>query len=182
MMAIDEIEKDDQVEEVESTSRRLRAWREPGNLVIAVLVAVMLALLGTSAYLWQDRRTDLDQGVVEVAREHAELFFSLDHRDPDRSIDKMLALSTADFKKSYAARRDQVVAQLKEKEVVATANVPEDGAAIEFLDDTHAQVLVALNVTTASRSQGSEDQRYRARIELARVDGSWLVSAINQVG
>ncbi|WP_182376226.1 hypothetical protein [Nocardioides sp. WS12] len=179
MMAIDEIETDD---EVEPTASRVRAWREPVNLVIALLVTLLIALLGTSAYLWQDRQTDLDQGVVEVAREHAESFFSLDHRDPDRSNDTMLALSTADFQKSYEARRDQVVAQLKEKEVVVTASVPEDGAAIEFLDEERAEVLVAVNVTTASRSQGSDDQRYRARVELSRVNGAWLVSAINQVG
>lgn len=191
-IAKDEIDKDEQVEGAEEaledtsgdepSSTGFRSWREPGNLVIALLVALLVALLGTSAYLWQDRRADLDQGAVEVARQHAESFFSLDHRDPDKSIDTMLALSTADFQKSYAARRDQVVAQLKAKEVVATASVPEDGAAIEFLNGNRAEVLVAVDVTTASRSQGSEDQRYRARVELSKVDGEWLVSAINQVG
>lgn len=51
-------------------------------LLPAALVAMLLALLGTSAYLWQQQREDLDQGAVEVARTQAKTFFSLDHRDP----------------------------------------------------------------------------------------------------
>ncbi len=182
-MATDEIEEvaDPPGEDDRPVTPR-RSWREPGNIVVALLVAALVALLGTSAYLWQERRAELDQGAVEVARQHAESFFSLDHRDPDNSIDAMLALSTDEFQEKYEARRDQMVAQLEQKQVVATASVPEDGAAVEYLHGDRAEVLVAVDVTTASRSQGSETQRYRARVELSRVDGEWLVSAINQVG
>lgn len=151
-------------------------------LLPAALVALLLALLGTSAYLWQQQREDLDQGAVEVARTQAKTFFSLDHRDPETSIDEMLELATDDFRESYEARRDQVVKNLVEKKIVVTASVPEDGAAVEFLSGDRAEVLVAVDVTTASGSSGSESQRYRTRVELSRVDGEWLMSAINQVG
>lgn len=151
-------------------------------LLPAALVALLLALLGTSAYLWQQQREDLDQGAVEVARTQAKTFFSLDHRDPETSIDEMLELATDDFRESYEARRDQVVKNLVEKKIVVTASVPEDGAAVEFLSGDRAEVLVAVDVTTASGSSGSESQRYRTRVELSRVDGDWLMSAINQVG
>lgn len=151
-------------------------------LLPAALVALLLALLGTSAYLWQQQREELDQGAVEVARTQAKTFFSLDHRDPETSIDEMLELATDDFRESYEARRDQVVKNLVEKKIVVTASVPEDGAAVEFLSGDRAEVLVAVDVTTASGSSGSESQRYRTRVELSRVDGEWLMSAINQVG
>ncbi len=151
-------------------------------LVPVLLAVTLVALLGASAYLWQQRRADLDQGAVEVARQHATSFFSLDHRDPDKGIEEMLALSTEDFKESYEARREQVVANLTQKKIVVTARVPDDGAAVEYLQGDRAQVLVAVDVTTASGSKGSESQRYRTRVELSQVDGEWLVSAINQVG
>lgn len=150
--------------------------------VVAGLAVLLVALLGASAYLWQDQREELDQGAVEVARAQAASFFSLDHRDPDRSIDEMLELSTDDFREDYEARRDQIVTNLVEKKLVVTASVPEDGAAVEYLGGDRAQVLVAVDVTTARGSSGSESQRYRTRVELSRVDGDWLVSAINQVG
>jgi hypothetical protein len=183
MTTVDETEgvADPSLQE-DAPALRRRAWTDRANVVPAVLLAVMVALLGTSAYLWQERRTNLDQSAVEVARQQAEGFFSLDHRDPDKGIDEMLALTTTEFRESYEARRDQVVANLTKKKIVVTASVPEDGAAVEYLHGDRAEVLVAVDVTTGARSQGTESQRYRTRVELSRVDGEWLVSAINQVG
>jgi Mce-associated membrane protein len=156
-----------------------RAWLVPG-----ILAAVLLALVAWSTVLVLDRRhrNDLDQGAVEVARQQAKNFFSLDYRHADEDIKALLDLATDDFKAKYAVKQDKLVAAIVKNKVVETAKVPEDGAAVEYLSGDRAQVLVAVDVTVASGSRGSESTRPRTRIKLSRIDGEWLVSDIDQVG
>jgi Mce-associated membrane protein len=156
-----------------------RVWLVPG-----VLAVVLLALVAWSTVLVLDRRAadDLDQGAVEVARQQAKNFFSLDYRHVDEDIDALLELATEEFKAKYAAKKDELVAAIVKNKVVETATVPEDGAAVEYLSGNRAQVLVAVDVTIASGSRGSERTRPRTRIKLSRIGGEWLVSDIDQVG
>lgn len=156
-----------------------RVWLLPG-----VLAVVLLALVAWSTVLVIDRRdaNDLDQGAVEVARQQAKNFFSLDYRHTDADIKALMDLATDEFQEKYAVKQDELVAAIRKNKVVETATVPEDGAAVEYLSGDRAQVLVAVDVTIASGSRGSEHSRPRTRIKLERIDGVWLVSAIDQVG
>ena len=160
-------------------ARPWRVWLLPGALSV-----VLLALVAWPTVLVIDRRgdDDLDQGAVEVARQQAKNFFSLDYRHVDDDIEALLELATDDFRTKYAAKQDKLVDAIVKNKVVETATVPEDGAAVEYLSDDRAQVLVAVDVTIASGSRGSERSRPRTRIKLSRVDGEWLVSDIDQVG
>ncbi|MGB0243479.1 MAG: hypothetical protein ACPGCP_00370 [Candidatus Nanopelagicales bacterium] len=65
---------------------------------------------------------------------------------------------------------------------MVTAKVPEDGVAVEYFHQDDAQFLVAVDVTTVMKTRAAEEARYRARIKLTRVDGSWRVSGVEQVG
>jgi Mce-associated membrane protein len=168
------------IPETDSSARASwRVWMVPG-----VLAAVLLALVAWSTVLVIDRRNadDLDQGAVEVARQQAKNFFTLDYRHADEDIKALLDLSTDEFKEKYAVKQDELVAAIVKNKVVETATVPEDGAAVEYLSGDRAQILVAVDVTIASGSRGSENTRPRTRIKLSRIDGEWLVSAIDQVG
>ena len=161
----------------EAADVRSRGWLLP-----AVLAVVLAALLAASTVLWLQQRERLDPGAVAVAREQARNFFSLDYRHADKDVDRVLALATGKFKKEYAASRKDVVAAVEKKKLVVSATVPKDGAAVEYLHGDSAQVLVAADVTTQNSAGASDEVRYRTRIELDRVDGTWLVSGVNQVG
>jgi Mce-associated membrane protein len=153
-----------------------RAWLVPGLLSV-----LLIGLLATSATLWSRQQEAIDSGVLVVAREQATNFFSLDHRHPDEDVDRVLDLATGTFKKDYAAKRKEIVSGVRRKKLIVTAHVPPDGVAVEFQSDHHAQAIVAVNVTTTAGGT-TEEARYRTRLKLSRVNGSWLVSAVNQVG
>lgn len=161
----------------EASDKTERRWLLPTALAV-----VLMALLATSAVLWQRQRVGLDEGAVAVAREQARNFFSLDYRHADADVDRVLSLATGDFKKQYAAKKDEVAAGVEKKKLVVTATIPDDGSAVEYLHQNRAQVLVAVDVTTKAGGGAAEAARYRTRIELTRVDDSWLVSGVNQVG
>lgn len=152
------------------------------RLLTGGLLLALVALLATSAHLWRDRRAaDDPAGAVTAARLAASAFFTLDHRDVEADLDRMLELTTGEFRTSYAEQRDALAAGVEEKGLVVTAEVPESGVAVEFFDGSTAEVLVAVDTTTEAGG-ASEEQRYRTRVSLTRVDDAWLVSGVEQVG
>jgi Mce-associated membrane protein len=154
-------------------------------LIPATLVIVLVALVATSAVLWLRRPSGVDQGPLVAAQQEAVNFFSLDYRHAEQDIDRVLAQATGTFKEQYAAKRSSLSQQIVAGKLAMTATVPEDGAAIEYLHDDRAQVLVAVDVTTkvgAKGAKGSEQSRYRTRVGLSRVGDTWLINAVNQVG
>lgn len=153
-----------------------RSWIVPGALAVLVL-----ALLVTSFVLRPASR-EADPGMLVAARQQAKNFFSLDYRHADADVDRVVALATGKFKREYSSRREEVIAGVTSKKLVVTATIPRQGAAVELVDGDHGQVLVAVDVSTGTLTGPTEENRYRARIVLTRVDGRWLVSDLNQVG
>lgn len=154
----------------------------PAKVVPAVLAVVLAGLVATSAWLWWNKRTDIDDSAAAVARQQTVNFFSLDHRHVDADVDRVLALATGKFKQQYAKQRERVVQGVGKQKLVVTAKVPDGGTALEYQHGDHAQVLVAVDATSRGKA-GSEPKvnRYRVRLELQRVDGEWLVADITQV-
>ena len=129
----------------------------------------------------------VDPGMLVAARQEATNFFSLDYRHANADVSRVLALATGTFKRQYAARSAEVVSGVTSKQLVVTATIPTDGAAVEFFDKTHGQVLVGVDVTTTTGTTGANAgtnavDRYRARILLTKVGDHWLVSGLDQVG
>lgn len=152
-------------------------------LVVAVVGGVVA--LGKSS-IGDDERAAasgavLDDAALQVARDEALAFFSLDYRTAEADVEKVLSLATGAFKEQYAANKAQVIAQVKQKKLVSTGSIPDGGLAVEFATATQARVLVVVDV---SRTIGTKVDRLRnrARVVLDSVDGRWLVSGVNQVG
>lgn len=155
--------------------------QRPWQLRIRIALGLALAaLVGTSAWLWWNDRQSIDGGAAAVARQQAINFFSLDHRHIDDDLDRVLALSTGEFKGSYAGQRQRIVERIVQRKAVVSASVGDDAAALEYQHGDHAQVLVAVDATTKAKD-GSQTQHYRVRMTLRRIDDSWLVSEIKQV-
>lgn len=162
----------------------LKTLKSPSRLLPALLVVALLVLLGISARLaYVDRDSgDAAAAAATTGRSAATTFFTLDAEDPDAGIDRLLAMSTGQFRTDYEALRDQLVAQIQEKGLSVAVAVPDGGTALEFLDEQHAQVLVAVDTTTSLSAGGTELDNYRIRVVLNRVDDTWLVAGVEQVG
>lgn len=158
------------------------------RLAAGVLVVALVGLLGTAAWLHRGGDDDDAPGagssaaVLVAAREGAVLFFSIAPETIEQSVDDLLARSTGAFRTDYEAARDQLVEQVQTKGVSTEAVVPADGLALEYLTADRAQVLVALDTTTTLPSGATELDNHRVRVQLSVVDGTWLVSALEQVG
>ena len=163
---------------IDETGRnRWQVW-----LVPIALGALLAALLMASTVVWLHRDGTIDSGVLVVSQDEARNFFTLDYRDPDKDVDRVLGLATGTFKKQYAAKRKEIVAGVTDKKLVVTASVQDGGAAVEFERGDKAQAIVAVDVTTTTAAGKTEKARYRTRLNLSRIGGTWLVSAVNQVG
>lgn len=159
-----------------SVARRI-AWERILRIVLSVALA---GFVGTAAWLWWADRERIDGGAAAVARQQAINFFSLDYRHIDDDLDRVLALSTGEFKDQYAEQRDRITEGATERKVVITARVADDATALEYQHGDRAQALVAIDATTKGKS-GSQTHRYRVRVKLRQIDGEWLVSGIEQV-
>lgn len=145
------------------------------GLLVAVVVVVVLVRDE------EDASTPNQAGALVVARQQALNFFSLDYRHAEEDVAKVLDLATGEFKDQYAAKQDELIAQIKKEKVLTTASVPDGGVAVEFFANGQARILVAVDVVQSSKVKVFDD-RNRARIILEVVDGRWLVTAVNQVG
>lgn len=151
----------------------------------AALAAVLVALLAASSWLWYDGRVpDRSAAASTTGRTAASTFFTLDADDVDATVDAMLELSTGEFRTDYEAQRDRLVEEVESKGLKVSADVPDDGTALEFLDGDRAQVLVAVDATTTLPDGSTETNNYRVRVRLSWVDDAdaWLVSGLEQVG
>jgi len=162
--------------------QRQRQWqRQRRWLLPATLGLLIVALLGTSWWLWRRSTAATDDAPMAVARVEAQNFFTLNYQHPDADLDRVLSLAADPFKAQYGAQRDAVAKGLVDKKLTLTAQVPENGTALEYRSGDSAQVLVAVDTTTTADGR-SETNRYRVRVRLARGANGWLVADLTQVG
>ncbi|KAA1427812.1 hypothetical protein [Nocardioides antri] len=144
------------------------------------LALVLMLLLASSGLVWWRGLPPDSSAPSAVAREEAENFFTLHHESVQDDVDKVLALAVGDFKSEYAARREEIVKHVRARKLEVAATIPENGVAVEYLSESEARILVAVDVSSRSED-GVEDQRFRCRLTLRKVDDSWLVAELEQV-
>ena len=160
------------------TRRPLATW-----LVALVALACLVGFTVAAVGAWRDRQAgSLDRAPVAVAEEVASDFFSLDHRTLAEDMDKVLSRATGEFEAQYEKQSADLRKAVRQKKLVLTARVPDDGAAVEYLNEDSAWVLVSVDVHTESAGQAAQDSRYRTRVVLDRAGDRWLVSRLERVG
>jgi Mce-associated membrane protein len=151
-----------------------------------VLALVLLALLVSSGLFgreWREaaRQEDREAAVLDAARDQAIAFTTLDYRDVDEDVQRVLDGSTGAFREQYEAS----LAQLKELSVanqaVSEGTVLEAG--LVSLDDRSARVIVvADSQVTNSSTRAPQPRHYRLQLDLSLANGEWLTSDLQFVG
>ena len=155
------------------------------GIVLALCLAFFVAALvvhltagGSSAA----RLAQLRDEVLLDARQDVVVLNTLDYRSVEQGLRRWSAASTGTLHESLTkvgpATRQHIVSAHK----VTTAKVLD--AAVTYLDPNagSASVIASVELHVATPGGPATVKRERLRAEMARVDGTWKVSSLEQVG
>ena len=157
-------------------------------LVLATAVTVVVVEDGPARFVaavapWRDDSdvTLRHRAAAAAAEDLTLAFLSVDHRDMDTLVDRVLAGATGEFAAEYAGERDRLVAEARQARAVSVAEVVAVG--VSDLDRDSATVLVAADTVVQNASTGSrpEPNYYRLRVDMVLRDGRWLARDVEFV-
>ncbi|GLZ07601.1 hypothetical protein Acsp03_50670 [Actinomadura sp. NBRC 104412] len=148
--------------------------------VIAVVLATAVATYGYTQW-WKPRELDRQRAAAtQAARQTAVNLASLDYREVQKGIDRVLAGMTGDVKNQWATQA-KVISDTATR-TKSVSQVQQVRAGVISMDGDSAEVMVAVNATTTSPTvkQGAP-RYYRFEMTLTRVGDRWLVSKMGMV-
>lgn len=154
-----------------------------------VAAGLVLALAAGAGLVWLLRGDDDGGGsgsgpsgaAVLAARSGTIAFFTFGPTTIDDDIARVLDLGTGKFRADYANAQAQVRERVAKNKIVAKAEVPDDGAAIESFAADKATVLVGVDVITQVPEVKPTLEHYRARVTVEKIAGTWKVSDLAQI-
>jgi Mce-associated membrane protein len=177
------------VRETARTHRRVPVdWvrRARGRLTVwAAVVVVVCALVIAAVQGWQynDQRRleEARQQALAAARQTTVNFVTISAATVDRDLKRVADGATGDFKDEFTQGMPQVRAAVVENKVDSHGTVLR--AAVVSFDRGSAVVLVAVDATVSNvNAPTGRLAHYRIRVNLAMVNGVWLVSTLEFVG
>lgn len=166
------------------------SWRLT-NVVLGVLALILLATTvlfitkGASATPGDSRAETLSRAhkqVSKAARDQTLAFLTVDYKEMDPLIDKVLAGATGTFKEQYERAKVNLKASAQDSQATSTGKVLAVG--VGDIDDTDAVVFVAADSEVSNTStKGKPQQRYyRLKLTMIRKGDTWLTSNLQFVG
>lgn len=157
--------------------RAVLVWALLGVLLVAALgAAVERGLAWREAEGREQARAD----VVEAAENEVVGLITISARTTGEDLEELIEGATATFRDDLRDQADRLRQEVVENEVEATGEVVSTGV-VSLADET-ATVIVAARGTVDNRSARQPEPRsYRLEVELQKVEGSWLVSALRFV-
>jgi Mce-associated membrane protein len=153
---------------------------------VRVLLAVVVVLaIATGTARWHQTQARHDKEaraeVAQIATDGARAILSYRPDTVDTDLAAAKNRLTGDFLDYYTEFTTDVVAPAaKEKEIGTTATVP--AAAVSSVDDSSAVVLVFVNQsTTTGDNRAPSDSASSVRVQLTKVDGTWLIEKFDPV-
>lgn len=162
------------------TVRRRLGW------LVVVLAAVVVALVCAGVAVgihWKqarDRQHQYDD-VLAAARAETIAFTTLDYHNLDPSVRRVLAGATGDFKKQFAASREQLVSLSQHNHSVSKGRVLTAGVVSMDADSARVAVVADSTVTNVN-AKTPQPRHYRLALDLVRQGGQWLTSDLQFVG
>lgn len=163
----------------------------PSVILAAVLLVALVAGVAACALLaWRGGERELSSlGRQASARDEAraaalhdvETLMTADHRDADGTFDSWTAVTTGRLNAQLAGRQKAIVKQLRATKEVTTVRAVDSALASWDEAGGSARLLAVLELRTTSKGEPSTRVvRYLAMTQ--RVDGEWLLSAVQQLG
>ncbi|CAL9596997.1 putative protein [Streptomyces sp. enrichment culture] len=170
------------------TDRSRRLLRYPAALVRRPAALVVATVLTTVSAVWlalqvyEHRETEQRrQDILAAARQSALNFTSLDYRHYDRDSANVLKGATGEFREQFAGQTEQLTKLVAQNKSVSEGQVLEAGLVRSDEDSARVLVVADSKVTNVAAPKG-ESRTYRLQLDLVRVDGRWLTSAVEFVG
>lgn len=147
--------------------------------VVAGVLAVLTVIAGVSVWRGEDRE-DQRIAAMRSARQTAVNLNSLDHRNIQKSLDRVLSGLTGEAKDQWGTMSKDI-AQAAQKGQTVTS-VQDVRAGLVSMDGDSAEVIVSVTATaTSPKVPQGQPRYYRWRFDLTRSDGRWLVSNMRLV-
>ncbi|MBV9830989.1 MAG: hypothetical protein JOZ82_05290 [Marmoricola sp.] len=165
------------------------SWRLV-NVVLAVLAGLLVV---ASAIIFVRANADSGdshaqtvsrqyQAVTDAARNETLAFLTVDYKNMDPLIAKVLDGATGSFKTQYAGAESQLKSSATQSQAVSTGTVLSVG--VGDLTDKSAVVFVAADSQVSNKStKGAKQPRYyRLKLTMNRSGASWKTSNLEFVG
>ncbi|MET0840086.1 MAG: hypothetical protein ABWY19_14990 [Marmoricola sp.] len=160
------------------------SWRVV-NIVLMVLAAVLVA---AAVFFWVDdaeaspadaKAESLSrqyEAVSKAAKEETIAFLTVDYKNMDALMDKVLSGASGTFKEQYSGARSNLKTSATRAKAVSTGKVLSVG--VSDIDQDNATVFVAADsqVTNASTQGKAVPRYYRLKLTMVRQGDSWLTS------
>ncbi len=166
------------------------SWRFANIVLALVAVAllvttVLLLTKGAAAAPGDSRAETLSRqydAVTKAAREETLAFLTVDYKDMDPLIAKVLAGSTGTFKEQYERAKVTLKSSAQDSQAISTGKVVAVG--ISDIDDSDAVVFVAADsqVQNKSTKGAAQPRYYRLKLTMVRKGDVWLTSNLQFVG
>lgn len=152
---------------------RAAGWR--WRLLAGVLV-IALAVTG-----WRDTQVRRAEAVREqmllAGRQGLIALTTIDHRQADRDVQRILDASTGGFRDDFERRAEGFKDAARNAESTSVGSIEE--AAIESVDGDEGRILVALTVMTSNRGVPEQQPKaWRTRVTVTRTDDGFKVAAV----
>ena len=163
-----------------------------GRLRVVLVIVLTLALAGLVVYgvtlypRWQhDDKDDERAAVLAVARLEAVNLTTIDYKNTDAAVQRILAVATGELKRQFEAQRGQIAPLLTGAQSSSRGSVLDAGL-VKLTGDT-AQALVAVDATVSTQPTGAKTpqravKHYRMAMTLQRSADRWLVSDVGFTG
>jgi Mce-associated membrane protein len=152
-------------------------------MLVGILVAVVLAgLVGWLSYRFQVSHRDAERRdlFIQVGKQGALNLTTIDYREADSDIKRILDGATGQFHDEFAQRSQPFVSVVKQAKSKSVGTITEAG--LESQTPDAAQVLVAVSVKTSTADGAEQDPRaWRMRISVQKVGDQAKVSNVRFV-
>lgn len=152
--------------------------------VVLVATATLLFTKGAAATPGDSKAETLSRQhaqVTKAARTETLAFLTVDYKNMDPLIAKVVAGATGTFKEQYEGAKVNLKASAQQARAVSTGQVLSVG--IADIDDSSAVAFVAANsqVTNASTKGKPQPRYYRLKLTMVRKGDAWLTSDLQFV-
>jgi Mce-associated membrane protein len=162
-------------------------WQTPLSAAAAVLAVVALIFCGVSVVGWITASNDSDvrfaasrDDVLRIGQQELVNFYSLDHKNPDASFDRLVRSSTGDLATAIKQGESTWKKQLTDGKTTTTAKVLD--AVVTELDDRAGSATLAAIIQADTDSQGKTNSyRLPMQAQLTRTDQGWKLSQAGSI-